>query len=251
MPGPEQGLAAGHRPVKAGRDIRRPHREPSGDVGHFDGLAEGVAGVQRPAVGAGQVRPGGEFLVQPVDGRLPVAGVHPIDQTQGPQVPAAQRLLLRQAEFLDRVEGHLRDVDGDGAVLVQAAVFQRIRLVAGLVQVALGKGAAVHDDHAARPQVRDLDHQRRRVHGDQQVHRVAGGLDHPGAEIDLKSGDTEGRPYRRPDFRRKVGVGGQVVAGQRRGLGELAAGELHAVAGISGKADDGRVQFLAGRPGGV
>jgi hypothetical protein len=57
--------------------------------------------------------------------------------------------------------------------------------------------------------------------------------------------DAEGGPDRRPNFGRKVRKSGQIVASQSRGEGELASGQLHSVAGITGKTYDSRVQSLA------
>ena len=92
----------------------------------------------------------------------------------------------------------------------------------------------------------DVDLQRRRVHRDQHVGLVAGGLDRGRAEIDLEGGDAERRALRRADFGREIGEGGEVVAGQRGRQGELAAGQLHAVAAVAGKADDDRFQRRMG-----
>jgi hypothetical protein len=46
------------------------------------------------------------------------------------------------------------------------------------------------------------------------------------------------------DLRREVREGLQVVAHQRGGAGELAAGQLHAVTGVAGEADDHFVEVL-------
>ena len=47
------------------------------------------------------------------------------------------------------------------------------------------------------------------------------------------------------DLGREVGEGGEVVAEQGGGVGELAAGDLHAVAGVAAEADD---RALSGFP---
>ena len=64
------------------------------------------------------------------------------------------------------------------------------------------------------------------------------------AEIDLEGGDAERRALRRADFGGEIGEGRKVVAGERGRQGELAAGQLHAVAAVAGEADDHR--FLGG-----
>ena len=90
--------------------------------------------------------------------------------------------------------------------------------------------------------------QRRRVHRDQHVGLVAGGIDRAGAEIDLERRDAERRALRRADFRREIGEGREVVAGERGRQRELAAGQLHPVAAVAGEADDDR--FLRRMRGG-
>ena len=65
------------------------------------------------------------------------------------------------------------------------------------------------------------------------------------AEIDLERRDAEQRALRRADFGGKIGERGEIVAGQRGRQRELPAGQLHAVAGIAGKADDDRFGELA------
>ena len=128
----------------------------------------------------------------------------------------------------------------------EAAVLERVGVIAGLGEVARGEFALVGDDQPAFAQVADVGLQRRRVHRDQHVGLVAGGVDRARAEIDLEGGDAEGRALRRADFGREIGEGGEVVAGQRGRQGELPAGQLHAVAAVAGKADDDRFQRRMG-----
>src|ERR1700676_541327 len=54
----------------------------------------------------------------------------------------------------------------------------------------------------------------------------------------LKSADAGKRAGRGANFGRIVRERGDIVAVERDGIGELAAGNLHPVAGISGEADD-------------
>ena len=79
----------------------------------------------------------------------------------------------------------------------------------------------------------------------QHVGAVAHRVDPPGAEIDLKGGHAEGRADRGTDFGGEVREGLQSVAGQRGRHGELRAGELDAVAAVTGKAHDGRLDLFA------
>jgi hypothetical protein len=221
-----------------------PLRDLPADLGR---LAISVARVERRDIGFGELGRLGELGLQPVDDRRPVAVEHPQRQAERPHVLAAQGLLVAEAERLHRVEGELRDVEPDELPARQAAVLERVRCVARLGEVARAELALVGDDQPARLQILDLGLQRRRVHRDQHVGRVAGRLDRGGAEIDLEGGDSEGRPLRGADLGREIGEGGEVVAGERRRQGELAAGQLHSVAAVAGEAHDDR---LRGRLGG-
>ena len=176
----------------------------------------------------------------------PVAVEHPEREPQRPHVLAAQRFLVAEAEGLHRVEGELRDVEPDHLPSGERVVVERIALIARLGEVAGAELAFVGDDQAAGLQIVDIGLQRRRVHRDQHVGRVARGLDRGRAEIDLEGGDAERRPLRRADLGREIGEGGEIVAGECGRQGELAAGQLHAVAAIAGEADDDRFQRRIG-----
>src|SRR6202022_4962284 len=85
-------------------------------------------------------------------------------------------------------------------------------------------------------------------HRHQRVRRVARRVDLVRGELHLVAGDACHRARGGADLGGKIGEGGEVVAVQRDLAGELGAGELHAVAGIAGEADD-RVLEIAGRLG--
>ena len=63
-------------------------------------------------------------------------------------------------------------------------------------------------------------------------------------DADLEGRDAGQRAGGRADLGREVGERREVVAEQRRGVGELGAGQLHAVAGVAGEADDDVVELL-------
>ena len=56
--------------------------------------------------------------------------------------------------------------------------------------------------------------------------------------MELKAADPGDGAGRGADFRRIVGEGGDVVAVKRDGIGELAPGNLHAVARVAGEANN-------------
>ena len=65
-------------------------------------------------------------------------------------------------------------------------------------------------------------------------------------EVDLEAGDAGQRAGGRADLGGKVGKRREVVAEERGLAREAAAGQLHAVAGVAGEADDDVLQLLDG-----
>src|SRR5690606_6358569 len=90
-----------------------------------------------------------------------------------------------------------------------------------------------------------VDLERCRVHRHEHVGRVAGGEHVVRGEVDLEARDAERGARGGADLGGEVGEGREIVAGDGGGLGELIAGQLHAVAGVAREADDDRVEDLA------
>ena len=184
-----------------------------------------MTGVQRGDVGGGDIGLLGKFGVEPVHRSGAGPTIHPIDQAQRPHIFRAQRLFVREAELLHRLDGQARHVDFDDPVFFETlAAVQRITIVAGFRQVAGGKRAGVGDDDAAGFDVGQVGDQGRRVHHHQNVQIVARCHDLARAEINLKRRYPKCRSGRRSNFGREIGERCQVVAGQRRGQRKLCAG---------------------------
>ena len=124
-------------------------------------------------------------------------------------------------------------------------VFEGIRGDLRLAQVILLEAVAVDDQDAIGFQVGDVDFQRRRVHGDQNIDGVAGSVNFVGGKMQLESADAGDGPGRGADFRGVVREGGNVIAVERHGVRKLIAGNLHAVTGIARKANDRLIDNLA------
>ena len=131
-------------------------------------------------------------------------------------------------------------------VFVERAVLERVRRVAGLLEVAVVERVAVDDQRPARRQVIEIRAQSRGVHRDEHVRRVAGREDVVVGVVDLEAGDAGQRAGRRANLGREVGQCRKVVAEERGLARESAAGQLHAVAGIAGEPDDDVLQLLDG-----
>jgi hypothetical protein len=136
------------------------------------------------------------------------------------------------------------DVDRVDLVLVQAAVLERVRLIAGLLEVGLDERAGVDDQGAVLDQVLEVGLEAGRVHRDQHVGRVARRVDLVGRKVELEARDTEQTTRGRADLGGEVGERRDVVAGFRRGLRKLGAGELHAITRIADEPDHDPVQML-------
>ena len=194
-------------------------------------------------LGGGHFRGFLELRVQPIRRRFAVAAVHPIDETQRPQVLAAQRVLVGQARLFDGLQREFGNVEGDQLIPVERSVLQRVGVVPGLAQIAFAETAGVGDDDAAGLEAGQFDLQRRRVHGDQHVEGIARRLDDARSEIDLERRDAEQGAGGCADFGGEVGEGRQFVSGEGGRQGELAARQLHTVAGITCKAYGDGLEF--------
>ena len=235
-------LVAGDVAVRARR--KEGSRDEVAGVEDLGRLAEGIAGVERPAVGLRDDGPATELLLDPAQRGLHASLEQPEHDAQGEEVPGQVDLLGGHVKPLEGPRVERGDRDLEDHVRLEGPVAEGVRGVARLGQVRRREGVAVDDDRAARDQVLQVGTERRRVHGDEDVGGVARGVDVAGAEADLEAGDAGQRARGRPDLGRVVRQGADVVAEDGCGAGELGAGQLHPVAGIAGKPDGDAVQLL-------
>ncbi len=207
-------------------------------------LAEVVARLERRDVRVVDLRLVAELLVQPVEGHVGRPAEHPRDQAEGEHVLRALGLLARQPQLLDRSYGDRGHRDAVDPVPVQRPVRERIGREPRLVEVALGERVLVDDDGAALLHRAELGLQGRRVHRDQDVRVIAGGQDVGGGELDLEGRHAVDRACGRSDLGREVREGREVVAQDRRRIGEPVAGQLHPVARVTGEPDDDALLLL-------
>ena len=236
-----QRRVAGDVAVGARLELRRRHLV--GAVEELDGVRVAVAGLQRPAVGLGV---GGlELLRDPVLGDRGVPVEQPVGHAQGEEVLAAIGLLGAEAEVLDRALGQLGELDGDDLEAAPASrpragssvrsAFSRSRFVnLSVLTMTMPPGL-----RSPMLRTRAAGFMATRTPGASPgVKMVVGG------EVDLEAADAGQGARRGPDLGREVGEGRQVVALQRRGVGELRSCELHPVARVAREADDDIVQGL-------
>jgi hypothetical protein len=246
-------LAGGDEPVRqcqvaadvaVGAGRRRGRAHLVGDTERLGRLAEVPAGLERGDVGLGDVRLVGELLPDEGDGALGGPRIHPAQQAEGEHVLAAPGVLAAQRAAGQCVERQLREVDGVHVELVQPTVLDRVAGPAHPGQRPGGEVVRVHDQRRALGQVAQVRLQRGRVHRHQDVGTIARGEDVVVGEMQLEARDAGERALRRADLSREVREGREVVAEDRCLLGEAVPGELHAVAGVTGDADDDVVELF-------
>ena len=115
------------------------------------------------------------------------------------------------------IDGQLHGVH---LVAVERAVLERVRVVAGLLQVAVGERVGVDDQRAALRQVGQVRLQRRRVHRDEHVRAVARRQDVVVGEVELEARDARQRAGGRAD------LGGEVGEASRGRCPESAVSEV-------------------------
>src|SRR5208283_845594 len=108
-------------------------------------------------------------------------------------------------------------------------VFQGIGGQVRLAQVAFFEAVGVDDGDAIRLEVGNIDLQGRRIHGDQNVHRIARSVHFTGRKIQLKAAHARNGAGRSANLRRIVRKSGDIVSIKRDGVRKLAAGDLHAI----------------------
>ena len=149
-----QRQVAGDVAVGAGGHRRRLdlvlHRERLG------GLAEVPARLERRDVGVADVGGLGEAALEERDRRLGGAAVHPGQQAEREHVLRAAGVLAGQPELLDRLDGHVGELDRVHVVRRERVVLERVLGVAGLGQVAGGEVVGVDDDRRALLDVREV-----------------------------------------------------------------------------------------------
>ncbi len=155
-------------------------------------LAEVVTGLQGSEVRFEDVRAAGELLGRPLDGGVHRPAVEPEDEAEGVEVPAAELVLRVEREAFERQFVMASDLDGNDLVGRERPVVEGVYLVGSLLEVGGLELVLIDDEEAAGAQVPDIRLERGRVHRDEHVRAVAGGVDVAPGEGELESGDTGG-----------------------------------------------------------
>ena len=100
--------------------------------------------------------------------------VEPRHEAEREEVLRALRLARRDAlDLLQRLHRHRAERHRVDVVRLERPVLERVRRVAGLLEVPVVEGVAVDDERAALAEIREVRLQRRRVHGHEHVGLVA------------------------------------------------------------------------------
>ena len=183
-----------------GVERRRLHLVRDGE--RLGRLAERVAGLERLDVRVADVRRLRELLLEERERALGRAVEEPRHQPEREHVLRALGLALRDVDLLQRLERHRRQRHVVHLELAERAVLERVRRVAGLVEVPLGERVPVDDQRAALDEVLEVRLQRGRVHRDEHVRPVAGREDVVVGEVELEAGDAGQRAGGRADLGR-------------------------------------------------
>ena len=230
-------LVTGDAAVRALRHRRGLHLEACGEG--LAGLAVVVTRDQRFHVGFQNIGLRAELSLQETFRERILAAVHPIDETEHEHVLATVLLLHAEGGALQRVTCQLGHIHAVQLELRQRSIRQGIHIfrLARKAQVLLVEAVGVGDDGATLFQLPEVGFQCGGVHYHQHIGLIAGRKDLHTAEVKLVAAHTGQRALRRTDLRREIREGAYVVAEQRVGIGELAAGQLDAVAAVTRKED--------------
>ena len=201
------------------------------------GLAKGVAGAEGAQVRLEHDGVALELVGGPANDGVHGAAEEPEDEPEGVEVARAEAFLgakLKAVEGCGVVAG---DVDPHEAIGREGPIIERIALVAGLAQVGRVELAFVDDEEAAADEIAKIRLEGGGVHRHERVRVVARGVDVVAGERELEAGHAGERAGRCANFGGVVGQGGEIVPVDGCGTSELRTGELHPVAGVTGKAD--------------
>ncbi len=206
-------------------------------LGGLGGEAVGVSGLERRHVGLCDLGALAELGLHPFDRGLLGAVEQPGEQAEREEVLGAEHVSTTHPGVLDRLFGELLHRDGDHFVSGEAAIGERVDLVAGLVEVALFEGVLVDDERAALAEVGEVRLERGRIHRHQAVGLVSRGQDVELGDLDLEGTDAGKRSGGGANLRRETGKGCEVVPESCGRVGETAPCQLHPVAGVAGEPD--------------
>ncbi len=136
-------------------------------------------------------------------------------------------------------------LDGEEPELVQRMVFEGIGSHLRLAQVGFLKAVGIDDEDAVGLQVRDIDLQSRGIHGNQDIYGVPRRVHVAGGKMELVTAYARQSSGRGANLCGEIRKGSDIITIQRHGIGELAAGNLHAVAGVPGEADNCLIDLFA------
>ena len=122
-----------------------------------------MTGIQCGYIRVRNIRPLCEFTLEPFDRILPVASINPVNKAKNPEVLAAKAFFLGKAEFFNRFQNQLGNINFQNGISVQRLIFKRIGKITGFLEITICESTTINDDHAARLEPGKIDHQSCRV----------------------------------------------------------------------------------------
>ena len=214
------------------------------DAEQLGGIGEVVAGTQRRAVGRHHFPGLPKLLHHPLEQRLQRPVIQPEHHPEREEVLAPRPLATRELRHARGFVVQPRHRHRHNPVTRQRPILERVGRVACFGQVGRIELVLVDDQDAAGLHFGQVHLQRRRVHRHQHVRLIARRRHLLIREMQLISAHPGERTRGRPDLGREIGLGADGVAHQGGKIGELAADQLHAIAGVAGESHRGLVDFL-------
>ena len=208
------------------------------DLKRFGGFAVTVAGLHGELIGLHELRLVLEFVFEPAERGLHGAVVEPVAHAEGEEILAAVHALGVETQIFQGSARQLGKLDGEQAVTVEGVIFQRVLRDLSFAQIGFLEAIEIDDQNAIGLEVRQVHFQGGGIHGDERIHGIAGGVNVTRREVHLEAADAGQRAGRGANLGGEVGQRGEIVAVEGHGVRELAAGDLHAVAGVTAEADD-------------
>ena len=150
--------------------------------------------------------------------------IDPVRHAEGKHVPAAVCIFGANLNIRHGLARHPAHRDAhDLALARDHLIIERVVVlsVSTFFEVTLGKLVLVDNDQPADLDIVDVGFKARGVHREHRVDLVARRKDLVARELELEPGDPKRRAFGCPDLGWEIGEGGDVVAEDRAGGGEL------------------------------
>ena len=213
-------------------------------VEQLGGLTEVEAGLECRPVGDAHHLVLGKAFVDPCERAVRGPGVHPRDHPECEEVLRPLGVARLHAERRDGLLREARHRHFDNSIAAEAFILERVRLVASLGERPLVEVVDVDDHHPVLLEMVQIGSECGRIHGYEHAGCVARSGDRVIGDAHLERRDSGHRAGWGSNLGRELRECREIVPEEGRDTGESITGELHAITGIAGEADDNVMQRL-------